>query len=80
MHLLNALLSEGSIIDLDGTFFIQFAIFWVAFFVLRSLVFKPLVAVFEEREEAIDGARRDAKQFAREASEKEAHFDKELHK
>ncbi len=80
MHLLTALLSEGSIIDLDGTFFIQMAIFWIAFFSLRKLVFHPILAVFDAREEAIDGARRKAKEFEQEATSKEKEFATQLRK
>lgn len=78
MTFLSALLSSGSIIDLDGTFFLQLAIFVVAFFVLRALLFKPAIALFEAREEAIEGAARDALQFEREAEEKETAFAEQM--
>jgi F-type H+-transporting ATPase subunit b len=74
-----ALLSGGSIIDLDGTIFVQLAIFFLAFFILRSLVFKPMMQLFDAREEAIDGARREAKELVREAEEKGASFEGEMH-
>jgi F-type H+-transporting ATPase subunit b len=74
------LLSGGSIIDLDGTIFVQAALFFVAFFVLRSLVFKPAIAVFEAREEAIDGARAQAKQLESEAKGAGSQFDEEMRK
>ena len=41
---LSAVLSGGSIIDLDGTLFVQLAMFFVAFGLLYVLVFKPMVA------------------------------------
>ncbi len=78
MIFLQSMLSSGSIIDLDGTFFLQLGIFVVAFFVLRALIFKPVVAVLEAREEAIEGAARDALQFEREAEEKETAFSDEM--
>lgn len=67
-------------IDLDYTILVQAALFFVAFFVLRSLVFRPMVAVFEERDRSIEGARRDVKLMEREASKNrktlEAQMDK----
>lgn len=78
MHLFFALLSGGSPIDLDGTFFVQLLIFVVAFFALRSLVFQPVMRVFDAREEAIDGAREDAKRVEAEAQGKAAAFEDEM--
>ena len=74
-------LSEGSaILDLDGTFFIQLALFLTAFLVLRPFVFKPIMTLFEAREQAIDGARADAKRMDREAKDKGIVFDEEMRK
>ncbi len=39
-------LLSGAIIDLDGTFFLQLAIFFTLFGVLYTVLFKPLLAVF----------------------------------
>ncbi len=79
MQLLSTVfLSGGSIIDLDGTFVIQLVIFFVAMLVLRSLVFKPVVALFDAREEAIDGARVDARRMEKEAGDKAVTFDEEM--
>ena len=80
MAFLSALLSEGSIIDLDATFFIQFAIFWIAFFFLKSFVFAPIIKVIEAREEAIDGARDKAKAWQKEAEAAGSEFDDEMRK
>lgn len=81
MNLLSSsLLSGGSIIDLDGTFFVQLGIFFVAFLVLRSLVFKPMVALFEAREEAIGGAKAEAQRLSAEAATAGQSFDEELRK
>ncbi len=77
---LSALLSGGSIIDLDGTVFVQLAMFSIAFVVLYGLVFKPMVALLEAREEAIDGARDEAKRLDVEVKEKQASFEAELRK
>lgn len=77
---LSILLSGGSIIDLDGTVFVQLGLFIVAFVVLYALVFKPMVAMLEAREEAIDGAKAQAKHLDVEVKEKQASFEAELRK
>ena len=77
---LGALLSGGSIIDLDGTVFVQLAMFFIAFVLLYALVFKPMVAVLESREQAIDGAKDEAKQLEQEVKQKQATFEAELRK
>lgn len=75
---LSVLLSGGSMIDLDGTFFVQIGIFFVAFLVLRSLVFKPVMALFDAREQAIDGARQAARDMEQEAEGSRAKLEGEL--
>lgn len=77
---LAALLSGGSIIDLDGTVFVQLGMFAIAFVVLYGLVFKPMLALLEAREVAIDGARDEAKRLEVEVKEKQASFEAELRK
>ncbi|MEO0323433.1 MAG: ATP synthase F0 subunit B [Myxococcota bacterium] len=76
--MLFAILSDGSLIDLDGTFFIQLAVFFTAFVVLRTLVFKPVLAVLEAREQATDGAREQAKQLQKEAAASGSDFEDKL--
>lgn len=78
MNLLSALLSEGSIIDLDGSFFIQLAIFWIAYFILKATVFRPLLAVLDAREETIDGAKREARGVEKDSRDKQKAFEKQL--
>lgn len=75
---LSVLLSGGSMIDLDGTFFVQIGIFFVAFLVLRSLVFKPVMELFDAREAAIDGARQAARDMEQEAETSRAKLEGEL--
>jgi len=67
MHLLSALLSEGSLIDLDGTFFIQMGLFFLAFLILKVLVFGPVIRLIEKRDEMIDGAKKKAKELQADA-------------
>lgn len=74
------LLSGASPIDLDGTFFVQMAIFFVAFFILKSLVFGPVMKVMDQREAAVGGAREDAARMNAEIAEKKEHFEGELRK
>lgn len=76
----NAAVLSEAIIDLDGTLFIQLAIFIVLFFVLRSLVFKPMIALFAAREAAIDGAREEAKKMEGEARKSTGGFDEAIQK
>jgi F-type H+-transporting ATPase subunit b len=70
----------GSVIDLDGSFFVQLGIFFTAFFILKSLVFKPVLALLDAREAAMGGARADAERMERESAEKRAHFEGEMRK
>ena len=76
--LFTALLSEGSIIDLDGTIWIQLGLFAVAFFVFRPLIFRPMVALFEAREQAIEGSKLEALRLQDEASAESEEFDVEM--
>jgi F-type H+-transporting ATPase subunit b len=75
---LGVLLSGGSVIDLDASLFIQIGIFFVAFFILKSLVFRPTMQLFDAREQAIDGAKAEAKRMQEEAVQKREHFEGEL--
>lgn len=76
--LFTALLSEGSIIDLDGTIWIQLGTFAVAFFLFRPLIFRPMIALFEARENAIEGAKIEALRLQDEAAAESEEFDEEM--
>lgn len=76
----SVLLSGGSVIDLDGTLFVQMGVFFCAFFILKFLVFKPVMDVFDARGQATEGAKADAVRMEAEAAEKRAHFEGELRK
>ena len=76
--LFTALLSEGSIIDLDGTIWIQLGTFAVAFFLFRPLIFRPMIALFEARENAIEGAKIEAFRLQDEAAAESKEFDEEM--
>lgn len=77
--LLSVFLS-GAIVDFDGTILIQLAIFFIAFFILRSFVFKPMIALFDAREAAIDGAKRQAREIESGADDKLKAFEAEMKK
>ena len=79
MHVLfTALLSEGSIIDLDGTIWIQLGLFLIAFLLYRPLIFRPMVELFEAREKAIEGAKIEALRLQDEAAAGSEEFDTEM--
>jgi F-type H+-transporting ATPase subunit b len=61
------LLTGGAIIDLDGTIVFQLVTFVLVFVVLRVLVFKPMLALFDARDKAIDGAKQAAKSLETDA-------------
>jgi F-type H+-transporting ATPase subunit b len=76
--LFTALLSEGSIIDLDGTIWIQLGLFAIAFLVFRPLIFRPMIALFEARENAIEGSKLEALRLQDEASAESEEFEVEM--
>src|SRR5689334_18020706 len=75
---LGVLLAGESPIDLDASLFVQFGIFWVAFFMLRSLVFRPVMDLFDAREKAMAGSQEEATQLEQKAEQTREHFEAEL--
>jgi F-type H+-transporting ATPase subunit b len=73
-----SLLAGGSIIDLDGTMLVQLGLFFVAYLILYTFVFRPMVALFAAREEAIDGAKEEARRLVAEADGLDANFQQKL--
>src|SRR5947207_11831171 len=70
--------AQGSPIDLDGSFFIQLAIFFLAFLILRALVFRPVMDLFDARAKAIVGSREQAAHMEREAERERSQLESEL--
>ena len=70
----------GSLVDLDGSFFLQIGLFFALFFLLRAWVFGPMMRLFDAREAAIDGAKRDAKSIEADADRKLHEFEAEMKK
>ncbi|MDH3817320.1 MAG: ATP synthase F0 subunit B [Myxococcales bacterium] len=57
---------------------IQLGLFAVAFFVFRPLIFRPMIALFEAREKAIEGSKLEALRLQDEASAESEEFDAEM--
>jgi F-type H+-transporting ATPase subunit b len=68
----------GSVVDLDATVVVQLLCFLVLFLVLRPLLFRPLMAVLNEREKATEGDVREARRRQTEAEEKMRKYEREL--
>ena len=66
------------LIDIDGTAFVQFALFLVLMFVANKLMFQPYLALRERRKAGIDGARAEAERMTAQADAKLADYEKQL--
>lgn len=75
---LAAIASGHPLIDIDGTVFIQFAIFLVMLVVSNKLLFQPYLKLRARRAEGIDGARASAERMTAEADAKLADYEKQL--
>ena len=71
---------SGAVIDLDGSLILQIALFFATFFLLRTFLFRPLLALFDAREAAIEGAKREARSIDGGADEKLKAFEAALKK
>lgn len=78
MNLPVTTLLSGSIIDLDGTLFAFIVIFFIGFILLKIFIFDPLLAVFDARDEATEGARDEAKKLRAEVSSADDSFASKL--
>ena len=58
----------GSLVDLDGTFFIQLGLFLFMFIFLYAFLFRPMVRLIEARREATEGAMLKARDMSEEAA------------
>jgi F-type H+-transporting ATPase subunit b len=75
---MGVLLFGESPIDFDASLLVQMAIFFVAFFILRSLVFKPVMNLFDARDQAMSGSREQAEQMTAEAESTRDSFEAQL--
>jgi F-type H+-transporting ATPase subunit b len=55
--------SQAVVVDFDATVLIQIALFVALFFILRPLLFEPMLKLFEEREKRIIGAKLQARKL-----------------
>jgi len=75
---MGVLLASGSPIDVDASIVIQMVILAIAFFILRSLVFKPVMGLFDAREAAMEGSRKAASDMDKDADAIRDRFESEL--
>jgi F-type H+-transporting ATPase subunit b len=75
---LSVILASGSLVDLDGTFFVQLGVFLIMLVILRSLVFKPIVRLIDARHEATVGAMKTAEKLTEEAASLSVEVEKKL--
>lgn len=73
-------LSGSPILDVDATMLIYIVLFFVLLWVLNTFLFRPIMALFDEREKAIDGAKRDARKLEKDAEAKLNAFEDEMAK
>ncbi len=66
------------LIDIDGTVFVQFALYLILALLANKLMFQPYLALRERRRAGIDGARDEAAQMTAQADAKLADYEKQL--
>jgi len=71
-------LFSGLTLDVDVTALIALVLIIIPFLILNGLVFKPFLAIFEERHDRIEGAVERAEAKLEEAEEKAAEFEKQV--
>ena len=68
-------LSRAGLIDLDATIITQSVFFFALLLILPRLVYKPLLARFDQREARTDGARAEAKVLRHQADAEVARYE-----
>jgi F-type H+-transporting ATPase subunit b len=69
---------EHPLLDIDGTLFLQLALFLLMVIVLSKLLFKPFLKVSEERFKATEGAKGEANKMVEKASHDGAVYETKL--
>jgi len=69
---------EPQLIDIDGTLFVQFAIFLVALLILSRFLWKPYMRVRSERVARVEGYREEATRLDTDAQQRLARADAAL--
>ena len=72
------MLFSGLTLDVDVTSLIALALLIVPFVILNGLIFKPFLAVFEQRHDRIEGAVERAEAKLEEAEDKATEFEKQV--
>jgi F-type H+-transporting ATPase subunit b len=75
---LTTLAAAHPLIDIDGTVFVQFGLFFILFVVAKYVLFKPYLALRERRKAGIEGARAEAERMTASADAKLADYEKQL--
>src|SRR6476620_2901330 len=78
--LLTAAAEEESapLIDVDGTLFIQFGLFLIMLFILSRYLFRPYLAMKDERGKGREGARHEAHEMESRAGKMVSDYDAKL--
>jgi len=78
--LLTAAAEEESapLIDVDGTLFIQFGLFLIMLFILSRYLFRPYLAMKDQRGKGIEGARHEAHDMESRAGKMVSDYDAKL--
>jgi F-type H+-transporting ATPase subunit b len=71
---------DPPLIDVDGTVFIQLALFLAVAYALSELLFKPFLRVRAAREAGIEGAREEATRLEEEAGARLADYEQRIGK
>ena len=70
--------AEPPLIDVDGTLFIQFALFLIMLLILSRVLFKPYLKLRDDRHKGIEGAREEAHGMEGKARQIVADYDAKL--
>lgn len=71
-------LLQAGLVDLDGTFLFQLALFLLFFVLLNAIVIKPMSKVYDKRYERMEGARKEAEAMDLKAGEALEVYDDKL--
>jgi F-type H+-transporting ATPase subunit b len=72
--------TQPPLIDLDGTVFVQFALFLIMLLVLSRFLFRPYLKMRDARHKGIEGAREEASSMQERARQTNADYDAKLTK
>src|SRR5262249_2291209 len=70
--------AQAPLIDIDGTLFIQFALFLAMLAVLSRFLFRPYLQLRDQRDKGITGARHEAHEMESRAAKMVADYDAKL--